>query len=58
MKIIQALKNGNENWRYLQKKVQLNNPLVLVFGNRYLLEDEKSYTKCRICQCCRYLNKI
>jgi hypothetical protein len=42
MKIIQALKNGNENWRYLQKKVQLNNPLVLVFGNRYLLEDENS----------------
>ena len=40
MKIIQASKNGNENWHYLQKNTQLINPLVLVFGNRYLLEDE------------------
>lgn len=40
MKIIQAFKNGNEDWHYLQEKVQLQNPLVLVFGNRYLLEDE------------------
>jgi hypothetical protein len=45
MKIIQAFKNGNENWRYLQKKEQLNNPLVLVFGNRYLLEDEQNITE-------------
>ena len=40
MKIIQASKNGAENWRYLQTKVVLVNPLVLVFANRYLLEDE------------------
>jgi hypothetical protein len=40
MKIIQAFKNGDENWYYLQEKVPLQNPLVLVFGNRYLLEDE------------------
>lgn len=39
MKIIQAFKNGNENWHYLQKKEQLNNPLVLIFGNRFLLEN-------------------
>ncbi len=40
MRIIQAFKNGNENWHYLQEKAPLQNPLVLVFGNRYLLEDE------------------
>ena len=40
MKIIQASKNGSEDWHYLQGKEQLKNPLVLVFGNRYLLEDE------------------
>ena len=40
MKIIQASKNGSEDWNYLQDKTQLRNPLVLVFGNRYLLEDE------------------
>jgi hypothetical protein len=40
MKIIQASKNGSEDWHYLQGKVQLQNPLVLVFSNRYLLEDE------------------
>jgi hypothetical protein len=40
MKILQASKNGNENWRYLQEKTLLNNPIVLVFGNRYLLEEE------------------
>ena len=40
MKIIQAIKNDNEDWHYLQEKVQVQNPLVLVFGIRYLLEDE------------------
>ena len=45
MKVIQAFKNGNENWRYLQEKEQLDNPLVLVFGNRYLLEDENNITE-------------
>ena len=40
MKIIQAFKNGSDDWHYLQEKKQLKNPLVLVFGNRYLLEDE------------------
>ena len=40
MKIIQAFKNGSDDWHYLQEKMQLENPLVLVFGNRYLLEDQ------------------
>lgn len=41
MKIIQACKIGNQDWNYFQEKIQLNNPLVLVFGNRFLLEDDQ-----------------
>lgn len=39
MKIIQASKFKNQDWKYTQEKIALNNPLVLVFGNRFLLED-------------------
>ena len=38
MKIIQAYKEDGKNWNYFQQKETLENPLVLVFGNRYLLE--------------------
>ena len=38
MKILQAHKLQGENWKYLQAKKELNNPLVLVFANRMLLE--------------------
>ncbi|MEZ7500208.1 FIST C-terminal domain-containing protein [Flavobacterium sp. Arc3] len=41
MKIIQASKIGNQNWKYFQEKIELKNPLVLVFGNRLLLENEE-----------------
>ncbi|MBC5863824.1 FIST signal transduction protein [Flavobacterium turcicum] len=41
MKVIQASNVGNQDWNYFQEKKQLNNPLVLVFGNRFLLEDEQ-----------------
>lgn len=40
MRIIQASKVANKEWQYIQDKVQLNNPLVLVFGNRYSLEQK------------------
>ncbi len=40
MKIIQASKVKNQDWNYFQEKTTLKNPLVLVFGNRFLLEDE------------------
>jgi len=40
MKIIQASKVENQDWNYLQEKVTLKNPLVLVFANRLLLEDD------------------
>ncbi|WP_298391713.1 FIST signal transduction protein [Flavobacterium sp.] len=40
MKIVQASKLENQDWKFLQDKIELKNPLVLVFANRYLLEDE------------------
>jgi hypothetical protein len=40
MKIVQASKLENQDWKFLQEKIELKNPLVLVFANRYLLEDE------------------
>jgi hypothetical protein len=41
MKIIQASKTGNQNWNYVHEKTILKNPLVLVFGNRFLLDNEE-----------------
>lgn len=38
MKIVQASREISKDWQYFQEKKNLNNPLVLVFGNRYLLE--------------------
>ncbi len=40
MKIVQAFKDRDKKWEYLADKIALNNPLVLVFSNRILLEDE------------------
>ncbi|MGO4822555.1 MULTISPECIES: FIST signal transduction protein [unclassified Flavobacterium] len=41
MKIVQAYKQGDKSWQYRQEKETLNNPLVLIFGNRFLFEDKK-----------------
>jgi len=41
MKTIQAYKQKGQEWKYLQDNQQLNNPLVLVFANRMLLEKEE-----------------
>lgn len=41
MKIIQAYKQGNRNWKYIKGEKALNKPLVLVFGNRMLLEQKQ-----------------
>ena len=43
MKTIQLRKTKNSNWEYISEKTILKKPLVLVFGNRYLLEDENVY---------------
>lgn len=40
MKIVQAFKKENLDWEYLTEKITLKNPLVLVFANRLLLENE------------------
>lgn len=47
MRIIQASKIGNQNWKYFQDKIILKNPLVLVFGNRFLLEKEEIINEIR-----------
>ncbi|WP_369049431.1 FIST signal transduction protein [Tenacibaculum sp. UWU-22] len=43
MKIVQIQKEKHTDWKYLTKKQPLQNPLVFVFGDRYLLEDESIY---------------
>ena len=40
MKIVQAFKKDNQDWKYLTDKLLLVNPLVLVFANRMLLESK------------------
>lgn len=47
MKIVQLQKNKNKNWQYLSDKLVLKNPLVFVFGNRFLLEDINIYKEIR-----------
>lgn len=43
MKTVQLKKTKDSNWQYLSEELQLENPLVLVFGNRYMLEDKNIY---------------
>jgi len=40
MKTVQLKKNKNTDWKYISEKLILKEPLVLVFGNRYLLESD------------------
>lgn len=47
MEIVQAFIGEDKKWNYLQEKKVLRNPLVLVFGNRYLLEKEEIITEIR-----------
>lgn len=46
MKIVQAIKKSNEPFK-LNNSVALKEPLVLVFGNRYLLESNQIYAEVR-----------
>lgn len=41
MKIVQAYYTAATGWKYLTDKTALNNPLVVVFGNRLLMEDAR-----------------
>ncbi len=47
MKTIQLKKRKDGDWEYVSEKETLKNPLVLVFGNRYLLEDDSIYDEIR-----------
>lgn len=43
MKTVQVQRKKAGNWEYIGKQQSLNKPLVLVFGNRFLLEDAATY---------------
>jgi hypothetical protein len=47
MKTVQLRKHKSSDWEYLSEAIALRNPLVLVFGNRYLLEDDSIYKQLR-----------
>ena len=47
MKTVQLVKHKNKDWEYVIEKQDLKEPLVLVFGNRYMLEDKAVYEDIR-----------
>lgn len=47
MKTVQLQRQKGKEWQYLSVKQTLQNPLVLIFGNRYLLEDGDVYKEVR-----------
>ncbi|WAC01340.1 FIST C-terminal domain-containing protein [Lacinutrix neustonica] len=47
MKIVQIKKRKDQDWEYLSPKIVLKNPLVLILGNRYMLEDASIYNQVR-----------
>lgn len=48
MKVTQAYKLQGQNWKYLNFRLKLNNPLVLVFASRNLLENEEIIEEIKI----------
>ena len=47
MKTVQLVRYNSEDWKYIGIEQELKNPLVLVLGNRYLLEDKGIYAEIR-----------
>ncbi|MFT4668871.1 MAG: hypothetical protein ACI825_000053 [Planctomycetota bacterium] len=47
MKTVQLVRKEGESWTTIGASIALKNPLVLVFGNRFLLEDEHVYEEVR-----------
>jgi len=45
MKTVQLIKKKNKDWSYLTEKQPLKEPLVFVFGNRYMLEEPSIYNE-------------
>ncbi len=47
MKVVQLKKEKNKKLEYISEKQKLTNPLVLVFGNRYMLQENSIYDEIR-----------
>ncbi|WP_298777664.1 FIST signal transduction protein [uncultured Polaribacter sp.] len=47
MQTVQLKKTKNQKFEYITEKNELKEPLVLVFGNRYMLEDKNIYSEIR-----------
>jgi hypothetical protein len=47
MKIVQLKKTRNKKFEYISEKVVLKEPLVLVFGNRFMLQNENIFNEIR-----------
>ena len=47
MKTVQLQRDSSGSWNYLSESITLNNPLVLILGNRFLLEKEGVYEEVR-----------
>ncbi len=45
MKTVQLQRKANEEWQYISDSQYLKNPLVLIFGNRMLLENPNLYAE-------------
>jgi len=43
MKTVQLVKHKNQDWKYVSKNQKLSKPLVMVFGERFLLESPSIY---------------
>jgi hypothetical protein len=48
MKTVQLVKKTRSDWEYISQKIKLIKPLVLVFGNRYLLEAENLFEEIKV----------
>lgn len=47
MKTVQLKKTGSNKFKYLSEELVLNKPLVLVFGNRLMLQEKNIYNEIR-----------
>ena len=48
MKTVQLRKKKKSEWEYISEAIPLINPLVLIFGNRYMLEDDSIFNELRL----------
>ena len=48
MKTVQIVKRKDQDWKYLSENIELKRPLVIIFGNRFLLEDDSVYDELRL----------